>query len=277
MLGLSTDSLVGYDLPLDAAPDHYRELVTTMAADPSFLGALVTTHKMGVFEAASELFDSLDEHALRFGEISSISKRSGALIGHAKDPITARLAIEEFLAEDHFAVTGASAYCLGVGGAGSAISYYLGERADIPSMIVCTDTSQERLDHAAAIHRTGSMPGRYRYKLVTGSDSTDSLLTDSLEGSLVINATGMGKDRPGSPLSDAAHFPQHGVVWELNYRGPLDFLAQAHRQRQACDLVVVDGWRYFIHGWSQVIAEVFDVPMPTDTVERLASQAAEIR
>lgn len=273
MLGLSTDSLVGHDLPLDASRDEYRELVAAIAAEPAHLGALVTTHKMGVFEAASDLFDELDEHALRFGEISSISKRAGALIGHAKDPITARLAIEEFLPDDHFSATGGSAYCLGVGGAGSAISHYLGERADGPSTIVCTDTSRARLDHAAAIHRMGSGPNRYRYVLVSGSEPTDALLAGAPEGSLVVNATGMGKDRPGSPLSDAAEFPDRGVVWELNYRGPLGFLVQARRQQQDRDLLVTDGWRYFIHGWTQVIAEVFDIPMPAETVERLAAHA----
>lgn len=277
MLGLSTDSLVGYDLPLDTLPDQYRELVETMAAEPSLIGALVTTHKMGVFEAASDLFDHLDEHALRFGEISSISKRSGALIGHAKDPITARLSIEEFLAEDHFSVTGGSIYCLGVGGAGAAISYYLGERSDRPSAIVCTDTSQARLDHAATIHQAGSTPDLYHYALVTGPDSTDLLLAGAPDGSLIVNATGMGKDLPGSPISDSTPFPLRAVVWELNYRGPLDFLVQARRQQQARGLLVVDGWRYFIHGWTQVIAEVFDIPMPADTVERLATYVARVQ
>jgi hypothetical protein len=41
--------------------------------------------------------------------------------------------------------------------------------------------------------------------------------------------------------------------------------------------VVADGWRYFIHGWTQVIAEVFDIPMPAATVEELAVIAERIR
>ena len=41
-------------------------------------------------------------------------------------------------------------------------------------------------------------------------------------GSLVINATGLGKDRPGSPLTDHCKFPENGLVWELNYRGTLE-------------------------------------------------------
>ena len=74
---------------------------------------------------------------------------------------------------------------------------------------------------------------------------------------MVINATGLGKDRPGSPLTDTARFPGKSVVWELNYRGELDFLKQARKQQLEQQLQVEDGWIYFIHGWTQVIAEVF--------------------
>jgi shikimate 5-dehydrogenase len=87
----------------------------------------------------------------------------------------------------------------------------------------------------------------------------------------------MGKDRPGSPLTDAGRFPERGVVWEFNYRGSLEFLAQARAQQRERDLTVEDGWRYFVHGWSQVVADVFDIPMPPQTVQQLAAIAAEVR
>ena len=94
-------------------------------------------------------------------------------------------------------------------------------------------------------------------------------------GSLVINATGLGKDAPGSPLTDAADFPERGIVWELNYRGDLVFLDQARAQSAAKNLTLVDGWTYFLHGWTQVIAEVFDVAIPTSgpAFERLSEIA----
>jgi shikimate 5-dehydrogenase len=82
------------------------------------------------------------------------------------------------------------------------------------------------------------------------------------DGSLVINATGLGKDAPGSPLSDAAVFPRKGIVWDLNYRGDLIFLDQARRQAADRELQVEDGWTYFLYGWTQVIAEVFDIAIP---------------
>jgi shikimate 5-dehydrogenase len=103
-------------------------------------------------------------------------------------------------------------------------------------------------------------------------------LVDALPpGSLVVNATGMGKDRPGSPLPSDVSLPEGGYVWDFNYRGSLEVLAQARAQQQERGLHVEDGWRYFVHGWSQAVAEVFSVPMPPETVAELARAAAGTR
>ena len=72
----------------------------------------------------------------------------------------------------------------------------------------------------------------------------------------------LGKDSPGSPLTDQAGFPEGGIVWEFNYRGDLLFLAQARSQMTARGLTVEDGWVYFIHGWTRVMAEVFHIDIP---------------
>lgn len=53
-------------------------------------GALVTTHKIDMYNAAKDMFDYLDPYAQRFGELSSISKLDGQLRAHAKDPISSR-------------------------------------------------------------------------------------------------------------------------------------------------------------------------------------------
>src|SRR5690606_29382675 len=82
-------------------------------------------------------------------------------------------------------------------------------------------------------------------------------------GSLVVNATGLGKDAPGSPLTDAAVFPERGIAWEFNYRGDLVFLDQAKSQQQSRKLQIEDGWVYFLHGWTRVISDVFSVEIPT--------------
>ena len=276
-LGLPTDRLISHDIPLGAPPEVYRDIVESIRRDPLHYGCLVTTHKMAVFKNAFDLFDGMDELAETFQEVSSISKRGSSLLGAAKDPITVRVALEEFLDTDHFSRTGGHALILGSGGAGSALSYTLGIREDIPERIISTARSQENLDHLRELHnRAGIPPTRVQYVLVR-SDEADALVAALPEGSLVVNATGMGKDRPGSPLGDDVLFPQHAVVWEFNYRGSLEFLHQARAQATLRGLDVQDGWRYFIHGWTKVIADVFDIPMPPALVDDLAQMADSTR
>jgi shikimate 5-dehydrogenase len=95
----------------------------------------------------------------------------------------------------------------------------------------------------------------------------------------VINATGLGKDAPGSPFTDAVRFPRDSIAWDLNYRGNLVFLEQARAQQAQERLQIEDGWIYFIHGWTQVIAEVFHQEIPTQgpAFDALARIAAESR
>ncbi len=277
-LGLPTRSLVGHDVAPGSAPEVYRELLGRMAADPDHVGALVTTHKIAVYRSCRDMFAEVDDLARTFGEISSIAKRDGRLVGAAKDPITARLALEEFLPPDHFRRTGGDALVLGSGGAGCALTYTLATGQDQPGRIVCTAIDERSLRHHRELHERGGVdPARVRYLLTSGPDDVDAVLGSLAPGSLVVNATGMGKDLPGSPVSDAARFPEDGVVWEFNYRGTLEFLHQARAQQGERRLSVHDGWRYFIHGWTQVIADVFQIPMPSATVDELAGLAAAAR
>ncbi|NUU31713.1 shikimate dehydrogenase [Arthrobacter sp. C9C5] len=278
ILQLPTDRLTGHDLPLGASREQYRELVTRIRDDKNHRGALVTTHKMDLYQAAHDLFDEIDEFGRLCGEISSISKRDGRLIGHAKDPITAGLALEEFLPPGHFKETGAHVICLGAGGAGTALSWYLAGHTDAPEKIICTDTSPVRLQHLADVHTRGQLPaGLFEYRLIEGPADTARVMAEAPAGSLVVNASGLGKDRPGSPVPDGVDFPQEAIVWEFNYRGSLEFLAQAREQAERRQLTVIDGWRYFIHGWSQVIAEVFDVELTDQLLDQLSEAAASAR
>lgn len=277
-LQLPTRTLVGHDIALDSPPAVYREVVERIRDDPQHWGALVTTHKMAVHAAARDLFDSCDELAETFGEISCIVKRGDRLLGSAKDPVTARLALDEFLARDHFGRSGGAALILGSGGAGTALSHQLGTRTDRPQQIICTALTQQPLDHARQIHERAGLPvGLVRYVVTTGSSDVAALLAALPPASLIVNATGMGKDRPGSPVAVGSRFPERAVVWEFNYRGPLDFWHQALAQQQERRLQVEDGWRYFVHGWTQAVAEVFDIAMPAPTVDELGRIAARLR
>jgi shikimate 5-dehydrogenase len=274
ILGLDAE-LVGLDIALDAPASAYRDAVRTIQEDPACVGALVTTHKIALFDAARDLFDELDDFAASVGEISSIASRDGRTLGAAKDPLTAGLSLEEVLDDDHFG-QGAEALCLGAGGAGTAIGWYLGQRKDAPSRMTFVDVESARLRHLREVLAAHAPHVDLRTVTPDEVDVPAELAALPPE-SLVVNATGLGKDRPGSPLPESARFPERSVVWELNYRGSLEFLAQARRQQADRQLTVVDGWRYFIHGWSQVVAEVFDVPMEPALVARLAEAAESVR
>ncbi|WP_341947433.1 shikimate dehydrogenase [Microbacterium sp. LWH11-1.2] len=278
ILGLPTRTLIGHDLPMDADPAQYRAMVEQIRDDPHHRGALVTTHKMNVYAAASDLFDELDPFAVSCAEISSISKRGALLSGRAKDPITVDLALNDFLPADHFARTGAEVVILGAGGSGTALSWALAERADAPARVTVTARSQDKLDHLREVHRQhGTRDGLIDYIVTATPDEADAVVAAAPPGSVIANATGLGKDRPGSPLTDAVVFPEGAYAWEFNYRGSLEFLHQAHAQETARSLHVVDGWRYFIHGWSQVVADVFELDLTPETVERLAEAAESVR
>ena len=107
-----------------------------------------------------------------------------------------------------------------------------------------------------------SPPPVFEYVPTPRPEDNDAVMRTLPPGSLVVNATGLGKDAPGSPITDAAPFPDRGTAWDFNYRGDLVFLDQARRQSVDRHLHVEDGWRYFIHGWLAVIAEVFHRTIP---------------
>jgi shikimate 5-dehydrogenase len=264
-LGLGDVVIKGIDFKPHDEPAAYRKAVEFIKNDPLSRGALVTTHKIDLLKACRDFFEELDPYADIMGEISCISKRNGKLIGHAKDPITSGLAIEAFLPPQYWLETGAAALLLGAGGSSIAITSYLMREShgdNRPSKIVVTNRSQPRLDEIRQIHQKLEARAPTAYFLAPKPEDNDAVLRDLPSGSLVVNATGLGKDAPGSPFTDLAVFPAKGIVWELNYRGDLIFLEQANTQKESRDLQIEDGWVYFIHGWTRVIAEVFDIDIP---------------
>jgi shikimate 5-dehydrogenase len=276
-LGLGDVTMSGHDLPIHAEPERYREVVRSLKDDPLDIGALVTTHKIDLYDACRDLFDYIDPYAELCGEVSCLSKRDDKFRAHAKDPISSGRALDEFVPDGHWAATGAHALLYGAGGSNLAITLDLLKRDDRPARIVVVNRSLGRLESMRALHQ--QLDAGVEIDYVHNDDPTenDRLLATAPAGSLVVNGTGMGKDTPGSPITDLGTFPEGGLVWELNYRGELDFLQQARRQEQARGLVVEDGWRYFIHGWTSVIEEVFEVEMTPAAVDELAEIARRMR
>jgi shikimate dehydrogenase len=270
----------GCDLPIHADQARYREVVEKIRSDPHHMGGLVTTHKIDLYHATQELFDWVDRYAALCGEVSCIAKRNGELWGWAKDPISSGRSLDRILGPGYFGRTGGYVLCFGAGGSGVASTLHLMTRldsADRPERIIVTNRSHGRLENLEALHEKLDSDAVVEYVHTSDPRDNDSIMERLPPGSLVINATGMGKDSPGSPISDAGVFPRDGIAWELNYRGELQFLHQAWRQRSDRSLTVEDGWGYFILGWTSVMEEVFERPIGEQDLEVLSQAAAFAR
>lgn len=280
VLGRPDVVLEGIDHPLHDAPDHYRRTVSHIKHDPHSLGGLVTTHKLDLFAAAADLFDEFDPYAQVTRELSCISKRGGTLRGHAKDPISVGLSMDAILSPGYFGSTGGHVLCLGAGGSALATLLHLinkPDAADRPRRFITVSLTQDRLDHMREMVAQFETDIDVVYVRSDDPRQNDALMSTLPAHSLVINATGMGKDTPGSPITDDGLFPLNGIAWEFNYRGALDFMHQALRQQEPRGLRVEDGWVYFVHGWTQVIVEVLDVTMTPALFARLDAAASAVR
>ena len=275
VLGIQGTLMHGVDLTPGVGGQKIRETVNELRTNPDVLGALVTTHKLAVWEEASDLFAKVDEHATRLQEISCISKdKNGKLIGHAKDPITSGKAMESILGKNHWqSHPKAEAMVLGCGGAGTAIIEQLlsGEEGNTPQKITGLEHNRGRIDKV-------KKDFSYTKKLILeesepSGETAAAIMTRLPPNSLIVNATGMGKDLPGSPVPKLINFPVQVIVWELNYRGSIEFYWHAKEQEESRKLRVHDGWDYFLLGWSSVMEEVFHFELTEPLMNQLKKTA----
>ncbi|MCL4562016.1 MAG: shikimate dehydrogenase [Chloroflexi bacterium] len=280
VVGRPEVALEGVDCKIHDRPEVYRQAVAQIKYDPLSLGGLVTTHKIDLLAAARELFDDLDPYAALLGEVSSISKREGRLEGHAKDPLSAGASLDAIVGPGYFGSTGGQVLCFGAGGSAIATLLHLINRpepADRPWRFVLVNRSEGRLVPARQIVERLESDIQVEYRHNSDPAVNDRLLAGMPEYSLIINATGMGKDTPGSPITWEGVFPPRAIAWEFNYRGALDFLRQAKAQEQSRLLRVEDGWQYFVYGWTQVMAQVLHFELTPELFRRLEQSAAEGR
>jgi shikimate 5-dehydrogenase len=267
-LGLDAE-FAGIDMKIHDRPENYVAVAEFLKNDEKSLGALVTTHKIDMYHACKQagVFDYFDNYAAMLEEISCISKLEGRYEGHAKDPITAGLALEAFMPRDYFADGDKQILILGAGGSSVALCFYLmqriAENGQSPEKIIVSNRSQKRLENLAKMLKPHQKVAVETHCVGEDPEKNDQIMKSLSTGAIIINATGKGKDSPGSPVSDHAPWPQDALVWEFNYRGELDFLRQAQASKADRCLTIEDGWIYFIHGWTRVIAEVFHVDIPT--------------
>jgi len=280
LLGRPEVFLQGVDFRIHDEPARYCQLVDLIKSDPLALGGLITTHKIDLLNAARDQFDQLDPYAQLCDEVSCISKRAGALHGHAIDPVADGRALDAILGAGYFGRTGGDLLSFGAGGAAAALALHILTKnavADRPEHFTLVDLDRTRLDHVRSMVEKLPTVIQFHYLQNADAHHNDEVLAQLPPGSVVINATGMGKDRPGSPITDSACFPLQGVAWELNYRGALDFMHQALRQQVEQNLTVVDGWVAFLHGWTGVIAQVLDVEITPALFQQMADVATQYR
>jgi shikimate 5-dehydrogenase len=274
-LGLQAD-IKGVNLPLHAPPDDYRKAAQFLKDDGLSLGGLVTTQKLDMFKTCRDIFDFIDPFGEKLEEVSCLSKRDGKFCAHAKDPITSGLALEAFVPANFWKEKGGEVLLLGAGGSSLAMSMYFAQEKfgdNVPKQITIANRSEARL--VSAKETLQGLSGKIKFRFVHNPtpDGNDRLIAELPPCSLIVNATGLGKDAPGSPTTDSVSYPKNSLVWEINYRGDLLFMRQAQAQQEEKNLHVEDGWMYFIHGWTQVIAEVFHIEIDSKTLEKLSDIA----
>ncbi|WP_223622357.1 shikimate dehydrogenase [Microbacterium sp. EST19A] len=263
---LGIDSrLVGVDFPLDAPAAAYRSAVERVIDEPGSIGGLITTHKLNVLAAAGDLFADLDDSARLLHEVSCLAVRDGVLHGAALDDRTSRLALESLIPDGHWE-RGGELLLLGAGGASIATTLGLHRAASegrrIPARIHVTARSPQRLEEMRALHEEIGFPIPVVAHVTDDAREADAVVAGLPPASVLVNATGMGKDRPGSPLTDDVEYPLGSIIWDMNYRGPRLFLTQAEARRAERELTVEDGWDYFVYSWTSVVAEVHGIDIP---------------
>jgi shikimate dehydrogenase len=226
--------LRGLDLPADTPASTWERLVTIMRDNPDVHGAVITSHKLRLHRHAGHLVDEAEPMVGVTREINALDTRGGRVRAFARDV----QALEVLLDGDRPIV------CLGSGGA--AVALLRANAGRRPLTVVGLDDAS--LDHLRAV------PGHAAAELAVaaGPDACAAVVAGGDPYSLIINATGLGKSGPGSPLPGPAAFPAASAAWDFNYRGPLTFLAQA----RAAGVPARDGWEYFLAGWACALAAV---------------------
>ena len=278
-LGLDAE-IKGIDLPLDDAARELpgrrrfpqaRPAVARLRWSPRT--SSTCTRRPG------DLFDRVGPDTEVLDEVSSISKRGPELWGHAMDPITCGLSLEAIVDDGYWARTGGELLLLGAGGSSLALTLYLHRRAlagqDVPSRWWSPTGGRVGSQEMQEVHRRLGIALPVEYHLAPTPDLNDARVAALPPHSVVANATGLGKDRPGSPLTDAVVFPQRPPPGTSTTAATWCSWTRPRRRPTAGSVRVVDGWIYFIHGWTRVIAEVFDIDIPTpgphfDELSRIA-------
>ncbi len=271
--------LRGVDLSENTDPAEFRRLVTTMRDHPRVRGAVITSHKLRLHRAVADLLDHADPLVAITHEINALDTRDGRVGGYARDAQSLDLILDTTGTDRPR--PGRSFVCIGAGG--SAIALMLALGLDLTAAPV-----DGRPPPRAGEHRRGPLTilGRRADALTeieevrtrAGLGKADITLTlartadevsirtaQAAPGTVIANATGLGKLEPGSPVTGPEAFAADVLAWDFNYRGPLTFLEQA----RAAGVGVEDGWDYFLAGWAAALAAIGGRELTGDLFDRI--------
>jgi shikimate dehydrogenase len=262
-----------WDIPVDAPKESYFELVNALQSQEN-VGALVTTHKARLFATNYSDFDLIEPRCAALAEVGVAYKRSGLLCGGVSDIDSGEIIIQEILDDQRWRQSSRRAVILGGGGAGLAAAWNLAVRGiGNASSIVVVESDTDRRSRINSLVQT--WPLSASLSVVSPDDQfSDSIIAHIEPAALVVNATGLGKDRPGSPISDAAVLPENCIVWDFNYRGSLEFVTLARSVSDEKNLRIHDGFSYFASGWSTVMCKVARKPWTRQIFTQFLSMAS---
>ena len=236
---------------------------------PTCVGGLVTSHKASLFRYGRSCFAEVSRIAEALEEISTIYKRKNCsgLFGEALDTVSIVPVAEEVTVRNvHWMAGSKEVVILGGGGAGIALVYALCNIPTRPRQISVVERNEERVNFLRKVVADATLFTVEGIKIIRWADA-DNVLREAGERPLIVNATGMGKDVPGSPVKDVHNIPFGSTLWDFNYRGELDFLKNAQQLASQERLLLVDGWDYFISGWMHAMCRIFHVRCSPDIAE----------
>lgn len=122
--------LRGVDLPETTDRRTWRRLITALRDNPAVHGAVVTSHKLRLYRACSDLFDTAEPLVELTHEVSALDTRDG-VHAYARDVQSLDLTLHGGSAGS--VAAGRPLVCLGAGGAATAL--LLATRLDVPRTI----------------------------------------------------------------------------------------------------------------------------------------------
>lgn len=267
-------SLQTFDLPIGSSEKSYLQYCSELK-HPNVVGSLITSHKTEIYEYCRGQFSILSNEATKLREISAIRNTDtlGELHGHNTDLEGARRSFEKLSVQNDNWISGSrEVVIIGAGGACISILHCIQEHFPEVEKVSVTEISQERITTAKEIADNNSFRAEFFL-----SSETERRIANSGKAPLVINASGVGKDTPGSPVSNTSCFPKNSTFWELNYRGDRELFFRLRDQSGSANFTIEDGWQFFVDGWTFNILFVLSIVPDDNIVEEMRRCVKSLR